>query len=76
MTMTAEIHPARPADAAKIAEIQVLGWREGYRGILPDEFLARLDPVKRKEVWEKFIREGPGSFPWRGAGAGLSASAI
>lgn len=66
--MTAEIHPARPADAARIAEIQVLGWREGYRGILPDEYLSRLDPVKRTGVWEKFIREGPGelSVAWRG----------
>lgn len=37
-------------DARAISEVQVLGWQEAYRGILPDEFLDGLS-VERRETW-------------------------
>ncbi len=34
------VRPAIPADAAKIAEINVITWKQAYKGLLPDDFLA------------------------------------
>lgn len=42
-----EIRPARVQDAGRIAEIHVLGWQGGYRGLMPQEFLDGLDPAER-----------------------------
>ena len=36
------IVPAGPADAEAIARVHVTSWRETYRGLLPDGFLARM----------------------------------
>jgi ribosomal protein S18 acetylase RimI-like enzyme len=52
-----EIGKATLADGRRIAEIQVTGWQAGYRGILPDSFLDRLNREVRVPVWERFIRE-------------------
>jgi ribosomal protein S18 acetylase RimI-like enzyme len=38
------IRPARPADAPALAAVHVATWRDAYAGLLPDEFLAGLDP--------------------------------
>jgi ribosomal protein S18 acetylase RimI-like enzyme len=48
-----EIARATEDDAEEIAEIQVAGWRWGYRGLLPDGYLSGLgaDP----ERWQKAI---------------------
>lgn len=55
-----ETGKATLADAKRIAEIQVAGWKAGYRGILPDDFLDRLDPVAKVSMWERFIRDEKG----------------
>lgn len=34
--------PAGPADAEALAHVHVTAWRETYRGLLPDGFLARM----------------------------------
>jgi len=34
--------PAGPADAEALAHVHVTAWRETYRGLLPDAFLARM----------------------------------
>lgn len=34
--------PAGPADAEALARVHVQSWRETYRGLLPDAFLARM----------------------------------
>ncbi|RIV40778.1 GNAT family N-acetyltransferase [Micromonospora radicis] len=39
------IRREQPADAEAIARVHVNGWRAGYAGIMPDEVLARLNPV-------------------------------
>jgi len=36
------IVPAGPADAEALARVHVASWRESYRGLLPDAFLARM----------------------------------
>ena len=36
------ILPAGPADAEALARVHVASWRETYRGLLPDAFLARM----------------------------------
>lgn len=42
-------------DAARIAEIQVETWRAAYRGLVPDDYLATLDPVRRAIVWKELL---------------------
>jgi len=36
------ILPAGPADAEALAHVHVASWRESYRGLLPDAYLARM----------------------------------
>ncbi|MFP5361683.1 MAG: GNAT family N-acetyltransferase, partial [Thermoleophilia bacterium] len=33
------VRPARAGDAAQMARVNVLCWRETYRGLMPDELL-------------------------------------
>jgi ribosomal protein S18 acetylase RimI-like enzyme len=40
-------------DAAVIARVQTLAWREAYAGLLPDAFLARETPT---ELWRQRLR--------------------
>jgi ribosomal protein S18 acetylase RimI-like enzyme len=36
------VFPAGPADAEALAQVHVTAWRETYRGLLPDGYLARM----------------------------------
>lgn len=36
------VFPAGPADAEDLARVHVRAWRESYKGLLPDAFLARM----------------------------------
>lgn len=36
------LFPPGPADAEALAQVHVQAWRETYRGLLPDAFLARI----------------------------------
>jgi ribosomal protein S18 acetylase RimI-like enzyme len=36
------VFPAGPSDAEALARVHVTSWRETYRGLLPDAFLARM----------------------------------
>ena len=53
------IRPATVADAAAIADVHVRSWQHAYTGIVPDDFLAGLDPARRTPVWEENLRRGP-----------------
>ena len=45
-------------DLSRVAEIQVFGWRNAYRGIVSDEVLFKtLSVCKRKEKYEKELTE-------------------
>jgi GNAT superfamily N-acetyltransferase len=50
-----EIRAATPADAGAIAEVHVASWRSAYHGIVPDDWLAKLDVPRRTEQWEKLL---------------------
>lgn len=41
------LRPARPGDEAAVAQVHVRAWQQAYRGLLPDEYLDRLDPSER-----------------------------
>ncbi|WP_250001672.1 GNAT family N-acetyltransferase [Actinoplanes sp. M2I2] len=41
----AQIRPITEADYRPVADIHVHTWQVAYAGIVPDEFLARLDPA-------------------------------
>ncbi len=46
-------------DAAAIARIHVVSWRETYRTIMPDAYLDQLSVEKREPGWRKSLAEGP-----------------
>lgn len=52
------MRPAVAGDARDIAEVQVLGWRHAYRGILPDHFLDDLSIDRREPWWHHQIELG------------------
>ena len=41
------IRPARIPDALAVARVHVRSWQVAYRGILPEEYLASLQPEER-----------------------------
>ena len=53
------IRAAAVADAAEIADVHVRSWRQAYTGIIPDAYLAGLDPAQRTPVWAENLRRGP-----------------
>ncbi|MDP3750154.1 MAG: GNAT family N-acetyltransferase [Phenylobacterium sp.] len=57
--MTHLIFPAGPEDAEDLARIHVASWRETYRGLLPDSYLARLSPgVHTRRFRMSLLRPG------------------
>ena len=60
------IRPAQVSDAAGIADVHVRSWQQAYTGIVPDDYLAGLDPARRTPVWEDNLRHGPDDhvFTW------------
>lgn len=51
------VRPATPADAAGVAYVQTVSWREAYAGLLPADFLARRE-VSR-QVWLDRLADPP-----------------
>ncbi|HSJ83783.1 MAG TPA: hypothetical protein VLA91_08170 [Acidimicrobiia bacterium] len=45
------LRPARPEDAAPIAELNVHGWQASYRGVFLDEFLDDMKPREPQVRW-------------------------
>lgn len=45
------VRRVRLADARRIAEINVAGWRAAYRGLMPDEFLDSISIDARELAW-------------------------
>ncbi|HEX4712320.1 GNAT family N-acetyltransferase [Phenylobacterium sp.] len=61
------VFPAGPSDAEELARIHVASWRETYRGLLPDAFLARMSEPG-------FARRFRRSLSAAGAGVTLAAA--
>jgi ribosomal protein S18 acetylase RimI-like enzyme len=54
------ILPAGPADAEALAHVHVTAWRETYRGLLPDAFLARMsEPGYSRRFRRELTQPGP-----------------
>ncbi|WP_242901589.1 GNAT family N-acetyltransferase [Actinomadura terrae] len=47
------VRPARRADAAAVADIQVRAWRQGYRDLLPPDVLARVTGPEALAAWRE-----------------------
>lgn len=45
-------------DAAGIGKVYVESWRSSYRGILPDAYLASLDPRVRAAAYRNNLNDG------------------
>lgn len=54
------LFPAGPADAEALAHVHVTSWRETYRGLLPDAYLARMsEAIHVRRFARSLIRPGP-----------------
>jgi ribosomal protein S18 acetylase RimI-like enzyme len=54
------LFPAGPADAEALARTHVASWRETYRGLLPDEYLARMsEPLHARRFGRVLLHPGP-----------------
>ena len=51
------IRRAIPSDAAGIARVRIDTWRDTYRGIVPDEYLARLDYAADLPRFENYLAD-------------------
>ncbi len=53
------VRDAQLTDAADIGRVHVAAWQEAYVGIMPDDFLASLDPLERATGWAEAIERDP-----------------
>ena len=51
------IRRAGPADAEAVARIHVESWKVAYRGIMPDEVIAKTDLAYRTAFWRERIAD-------------------
>ena len=58
-----DVRGARLEDADAIAAVHTRAWQVGYRGLMPDDFLASLDPLERAERWREIIGDGHAGAP-------------
>jgi len=49
------IRPATLTDAAAVARVHVESWKVAYRGIMPDDVIARTDLAYRTGFWAERI---------------------
>jgi GNAT superfamily N-acetyltransferase len=49
------IRTARPGDQAGLALVHIESWRTTYRGLVPDEFLAKLSLEARERRWTRML---------------------
>lgn len=51
------VRQASPDDAADIGAVHVRSWQSAYRGLMPQDYLDRLDPADRAERWRQTLRD-------------------
>lgn len=57
--MSFVVFPAGPADAEDLARVHVASWRETYRGLLSDAFLARMSVEAHARRWRWTLTHPP-----------------
>src|SRR5438445_11537738 len=58
------IRPATLDDAEAIAAVHVHGWKWGYRGLLPDAYLAAMSVDRRIEQWRSWLLHSGRTDTW------------
>jgi GNAT superfamily N-acetyltransferase len=58
------IREAEPSDARGIAHVHVDSWRTTYRGIVPDNILARLSYDQREQYWHSALTTPTETLQW------------
>lgn len=54
------VFPAGPADAEALGHVHVTAWRETYKGLLPDSYLARMSEAQHgRRFAQLLLRPGP-----------------
>lgn len=53
-----EIRPPKIGDAPGLGEVHYLGWKIGYAGLLPQDFLDSLEVAPRIAQWERWLASG------------------
>lgn len=54
------VFPAGPADADALARVHVAAWRETYKGLLPDAYLARMsEATHARRFAHALLHPGP-----------------
>src|SRR5512143_2523767 len=54
------LFPAGPADAEALARAHIQSWRETYRGLLPDAYLARMsEEAHARRFAHALLHPGP-----------------
>src|SRR5262249_25571594 len=56
------IRRARASDAGTIAQVHVRSWRESYRGIVPDGYLAQMSVAAHERQWRQSLAAGGWAF--------------
>jgi len=51
-------------DLAEMGRVHVQVWREAYAGLLPDDYLAALDPTVGPARWRASIEQTAGGGDW------------
>jgi GNAT superfamily N-acetyltransferase len=51
-----QVRPATVSDAEALAVVHVRTWQAAYREDVPREYLDALDPARRRQGWEHWIR--------------------
>ena len=57
-TRPVTIRRAVAADASTVGRIHVESWNVAYRGIMPDDVIARTDLAYRTAFWAERIADG------------------
>jgi GNAT superfamily N-acetyltransferase len=55
------LRPARLSDAPDIGAVEVASWRTTYRGIVPEDYLARMTADEHAQRWARLLGR-PGSL--------------
>ena len=54
---------AKLSDAAQIAVVHLLSWKETYTGIVDQDLLDRLDESKKIKIWQNVLKD-PNQVVW------------
>ena len=58
------VRRAAAADAERLGEGYIRCWRETYRGMLSDAFLASVDPANRVALWRHLLDRTDPAEAW------------